>query len=179
MKIKGFLFIFILFLFYSCGKVTPRRPINPKPSTTILEEILEESKLLNNIEEEKIKQVILLDSLATYHLSSFGFWYTYDTKIEKDLPKPILGDEVVFEYEISDLQNKIIYSKEDLGVKNYSVDKEDIISGIQKGIKLMKVGETITFVIPSYNAFGVSGDGNKIGINQSIKSTITLLRLNK
>ncbi len=57
------------------------------------------------------------------------------------------------------------------------VDKEDFISGIQKGIKLMKVGETIIFVIPSYNAFGISGDGNKIGINKTIKSKVTLLNI--
>jgi len=41
----------------------------------------------------------------------------------------------------------------------------------------MKVGETITFVIPSYSAFGITGDGNKIGINQSIKSTVTLINI--
>jgi gliding motility-associated peptidyl-prolyl isomerase len=84
---------------------------------------------------------------------------------------------VSFEYEITDLNDSIIYSKEELGIRNYKVDKEDFISAIQKGIKLMKVGETITFVIPSYNAFGITGDGNKIGINQSIKSTITLLNI--
>mgnify|MGYP006000872543 FL=1 len=38
----------------------------------------------------------------------------------------------------------------------------------------MKIGETITFVIPSYRAFGLVGDENKIGINQTIKSTVTL-----
>ena len=39
------------------------------------------------------------------------------------------------------------------------------------------MGETIIFVIPSYNAFGISGDGNRIGINQSIKSTVTLISI--
>jgi FKBP-type peptidyl-prolyl cis-trans isomerase len=59
----------------------------------------------------------------------------------------------------------------------YRIDKEDFIFALQLGIKLMKVGETIIFVIPSYNAFGISGDGEKIGINQSIKSTVTLLNI--
>ena len=57
----------------------------------------------------------------------------------------------------------------------YKVDKEDFIPALQDGIKLMKKGETIIFVIPSYRAFGVSGDGNKIGINQPIKSTVKLI----
>jgi len=90
-------------------------------------------------------------------------------------PKP--GDEVTFEYNITDLQGNVIYAKEAMGIKKYLVDKEDFISALQIGIKLMKIGETVIFVIPSYNAFGVSGDGNKIGINQSIKSTVTLLNI--
>ena len=90
---------------------------------------------------------------------------------------PKLGDEVTFEYNITDLEGKIIYSKEELGIMKYRIDKEDFIFALQLGIKLMKVGETIIFVIPSYNAFGISGDGEKIGINQSIKSTVTLLNI--
>ena len=59
--------------------------------------------------------------------------------------------------------------------KSYKIDKEDFIPALQDGIKLMKIGETITFVIPSYRAFGVTGDGNKIEVNQTIKSTVTLI----
>jgi gliding motility-associated peptidyl-prolyl isomerase len=109
--------------------------------------------------------------------SSNGFWYTYINKIEEDLPTPIKGDEVVLEYNITALNDTIIYSKEALGIKNYRVGEEDFISGLQKGIKLMKIGETITFVIPSYSAFGITGDNNKIGINQSIKSTVKLINI--
>lgn len=175
MKINAlFLFLFVCF---SCVHVEPRRPVNPKPSTTILDEVIKESKILNTIEDQKIQQLIALDSTKVYHTSPNGFWYTYVNKKEENLPTPKLGNEVSFEYEITDLNDSIIYAKETLGIKNYTIDKEDFITAIQKGIKLMKTGETITFVIPSYNAFGIYGDGNKIGINQSIKSTITLLNI--
>ncbi|WP_435414797.1 gliding motility-associated peptidyl-prolyl isomerase GldI [Polaribacter aestuariivivens] len=175
MKIKILLFFGIILI--GCTKPTARRPINPKPSTTIFQKTIEESKQLNKIEEEKIQLLIQKDSTNSYINSNNGFWYKYITKIEEEKPTPKVGDVVTFEYEIRDLNDSIIYSKDDLGVKNYSVDKEDFISGIQKGIKLMKIGETITFVIPFYNAFGISGDGNKIGINQSIKSTVTLINI--
>ena len=168
---------FFTILCFGCSKITPRKPISPKPSTTLVNEIITESKLLNKIEDEKILQLIKKDSTKNYLVSPNGFWYTYDTKIAGDLKTPKTGDEVSFVYNITDLNDSIIYSKEVLGVKNYIIDKEDFISAIQKGIKLMKTGETITFVIPSYNAFGVSGDGNKIGINQSIKSTVTLINI--
>ena len=162
---------------FSCSKIEPRKPIHPKPSTTLYFEAMQQNKILNKIEDEKILQLIKNDTINVYLQSSNGFWYTYVHKIEEDLPSPKSGNDVVLEYNITDLKDSIIYSKAELGVKNYKIDKEDFISGLQKGIKLMKVGETITFVIPSYSAFGISGDDNKIGINQSIKSTVTLINI--
>jgi gliding motility-associated peptidyl-prolyl isomerase len=176
MKIKFLLFVSVLCL--GCSKVSPRRPINPKSSTTILKETLKESIRLNKVEETKILAVIKKDSTATYQVSSNGFWYTYINKIDEETVTPKTGDVVSIAYNITDLQGRVIYSKEALGIKEYKVDKEDFISALQAGIKLMKIGETITFVIPSYNAFGISGDGNKIGLNQSIKSTVTLININ-
>ena len=175
MKVR--ILIFISVFCFSCSKVAPRKPINPKPSSTILKETIKESIRLNSIEDNAILQVIKKDSTINYKVSPNGFWYFYKNKIEENTPTPKAGDVISIEYNITDLQGVVIYSEEELGVKNYKVDKEDFISALQSGIKLMKVGETITFVIPSYNAFGISGDGNKIGINQSIKSTVTLINI--
>lgn len=172
----SYLFL-LIFICFSCTKVTPRKPINPKPSTTIFKGIIEENKALNKLEDDKINEIIKKDSTKVYLQSSNGFWYTYINKIEENLETPKKGNIATFSYNITDLNDVVIYSKEDLGIKNYNVDKEDFITGLQKGIKLMKIGETVTFVIPSYSAFGITGDGNKIGINQSIKSTITLINI--
>lgn len=171
-------FLFLLMIIcYSCSKIEPRKPINPKPSTTFYFEAMQQNKVINKMEDDKIIQLIKKDSTNVYLQSSNGFWYTYINKIEEDLPTPIKGNEAVLEYNITALNDSIIYSKAELGIKNYKVDEEDFISGLQKGIKLMKIGETITFVIPSYSAFGITGDNNKIGINQSIKSTVTLINI--
>jgi gliding motility-associated peptidyl-prolyl isomerase len=176
MKINFLLLIIILCL--GCAKVEPRKPINPKPSTTILQETIKESKMLNKIEDEKIINLIKRDSTTNYIDSTKGFWYTYVTKVDEENQTAKTGNEVTIAYDIKDLNDVVIYTNEELGLKKYKIDKEDFISALQTGIKLMKVGETITFVIPSYNAFGILGDGNRIGINQSIKSTVTLININ-
>ncbi|MDG2151219.1 MAG: gliding motility-associated peptidyl-prolyl isomerase GldI [Polaribacter sp.] len=169
--------ICICFLSLGCSKVEPRKPINPRPSSTILSKTVAESIRLNTVENLKILEVIKADSSKKYQVSPNGFWYSYVTKIDENRQTPKTGNEVTFEYNITDLQGAVIYGKDELGLKKYKVDKEDFISGLQSGIKLMKMGETIIFVIPSYNAFGISGDGNRIGINQSIKSTVTLINI--
>jgi|TARA_B110000908_G_C10224709_1_gene437301 gliding motility-associated peptidyl-prolyl isomerase len=177
MKIKGF-FLIVLICF-GCSKNEARRPVNPKPSSTLLYETVGTSKVLNAQEVKGIEAYINKDSTQIYEVSENGFWYVYLNKEIKNSPLPKFGDEVILEYNITDLQGTILYSKAVLGIKNYKVDKEDFISGLQKGIKLMKVGETVTFVIPSYHAFGIAGDGNKIEVNQTIKSTVTLLNIKK
>lgn len=172
-----FFVIFCFFTLLSCSNSQPRRPINPKPSATSIQTNVKTSKQLIEREETEILDFISKDSLINYEISTNGFWYAYETKIESQVPTPKTGDTVAFQYDIRSLNDSIIYSKFVLGVKKYKVDQEDFISGIQQGIKLMKVGETIIFVIPSYKAFGVSGDGNKIGMHTTIKSKVTLLNI--
>lgn len=159
-------------------KNEPRRPVTKSKSYT-LADTSNEMKKINQIEDKKVKFYMQQDSLASYNSSSSGYWFTYLNKVESESPNPVKGDLVELEYEIRSLKNELIYSKEDLGTKVYNVDKEDFIPALQMGIKQMKVGETVKFVIPSYSAFGIAGDENKIGINQSIISIVTLLNIKK
>jgi len=172
----SFLLLFI-FAFISCKNQEARRPIQATPSVTIYEAVKEENKLINEIENKKIERYIQQDSLSIYTNSSYGFWYKYDIVSTEENPKLKNGDEVELRYEIKNLNNEIIYSEEELGIKSLKIGQQDFIPALQEGLKLMKIGETITFAIPSYKAFGIAGDKNKIGINQSIIVTVTLIKI--
>jgi len=171
------MFFVALFLFLSCSSPEARKPVSQR-TATITSGILAQHKKINALENKKIEQLVVLDSVHTYQSSTKGFWYTYREKVTENTSFPKKGDIAIIRYEITDLNDVVIYETASLGIKRYVVDKEDFIPALQDGIKLMKVGETITFVIPSYRAFGISGDGHKIGINQSIKSTVTLIEIN-
>lgn len=177
MKYSSLLFILFIVL-VSCSKTTARRPLQPKPSTTIYMDAIAKSKLINKKADLEIASLVNNDSLSSYIQSKEGFWYTYTHKINAESPFPKIADEVTISYTIKDLNDTVLYSEKELGIKSYKVDKEDFITGLQKGIKLMKEGETVTFIIPPYNAFGILGDHKKIKPNQSIKITVTLIKLN-
>jgi gliding motility-associated peptidyl-prolyl isomerase len=170
------LVISLLFLLVSCQTQEARRPVSKSKSYT-LADTSEQMKKLNKIEEARVRGYIQQDSLTNYIASPNGFWYAYINKVETGA-SPKTEELVELSYEILDLNNRTLYSKEEMGIKTYKVDKEDFIPALQQGIKLMKVGETVKFVIPSYNAFGVVGDEGKIGMNQSIISIVTLLTIN-
>lgn len=174
MKYKSF-FLLIGLSIISCSKPEPRKPVVRKTSSFIMESV-ERNKVLNKLEETLIKQKMESDSSHFYISSAFGFWYFYQRKDTLNAISPVKGDEVVFSYEIKDLRDSIIYSKEELGDKNYLVDQEDLISGLQDGIKLMKEGETVTFLFPSYKAYGYAGY-EKINSNQPLIYTVNLKKI--
>ena len=93
---------------------------------------------------------------------------------------PKYGDNVVFSYDIKKLSGETILSQNETGLQNYVVDQtnQELISGIRDGIKLMKEGETVTFLFPSHKAYGYYGLENRLGTNVPIQSTITLKSIN-
>lgn len=171
MKVKILFFVSIVLLMVSCKEPEARRP-KQQGTTDFYKEILAKNKKLNALEQQKLAYWISKDTLNTYITSADGFWYTYNKKDSLQTVTPKLKDVVTLLYDVKSINGSIIYETQQ---RNYVVDKEDFIPALQSGIKLMKKGETITFVIPSYRAFGVIGDGNKIAVNQPIKSTVTLI----
>ncbi len=174
----NFIFLLVFLGVNSCSEQEARAPITSSKSNGLLSTI-SVLKEINKAEETKIKNYIKKDSLHFYISSPNGFWYRYIVKNDSDTIFPVKGDIVQISYDLLDLNDQIIYSKETNGIKEYVVDKEDFIRGLQAGIKLMKEGESMKFIIPSFNAFGVLGDEKKIGMNTSIISRITLININK
>jgi len=40
------------------------------------------------------------------------------------------------------------------------------------GLRMMKAGEVVVFLFPSYLCYSYQGDGDKIGVNQPLRFTI-------
>ncbi|MDN3594722.1 gliding motility-associated peptidyl-prolyl isomerase GldI [Zunongwangia endophytica] len=173
---KKLIFVFLIIsAVISCKSPEARYPVSQNSGSYINESVAYNQKLLAE-EESKIKQIIASDSTENYIASTNGFWYFYNEKGADSVSKirPEFGDLVKFDYHISTLDNQSIYEEGEKPTKEYAVDQEKLFSGLRDGIKLMKAGETITFLFPSYKAFGYYGDKNKIGTNIPIKTTVTL-----
>ena len=132
--------------------------------------------MLYEQEEALIANIIQKDTARTYLSSESGFWYFYEIKDTTNAASPKFGDKVIFTYDIKRFNGETVLSASENGTQNYFVDQtnQDLISGIRDGIKLMKAGETVTFLFPSYKAYGYYGIENKLGTNIPVQSTITL-----
>ena len=65
-------------------------------------------------------------------------------------------------------------TKEELKTQTYAMDQQELFTGLREGLKLMKAGETVTFLFPSQKAYGYYGDENKIGTNIPLICQVTV-----
>ncbi len=165
-------------LIFSCKSPEARRPIKSQSGSFIEESAVRNKKIYDD-EKEYIANMIAQDSTKNYFSSEKGFWYYYNVRDTTSLEKPDFGDIVKFTYDIKELDGDIILTEEENGIQQYKVDQsnQELISGVRDGIKLMKVGERVTFLFPSYKAFGYYGIEKKLGTNIPVQSTITLLSI--
>ena len=173
-KIKFGVVVFIaVLLFVSCKQQQARMPISHS-SGTFMKESAERNKKLVRGEEGKIDSIIKSNPNIKYIASQKGYWYYYEYKNDKDTLRPKKGDIANFDYEVKDIQGKIIYSQLELQPQSYIVDKQNIMMGLRHGIKLMHKNEKVTFLFPSHMAYGYHGDNRRIGTNEPLICTVTL-----
>lgn len=169
------LFGFVLLVY--CRAPEARRAVSSR-SGSFIKSSIKRNKSLAKQEEAKIQMLIQKDSLR-YIESQTGFWYAYLQKDSLPSKRPEFGDLVRFTYQVSDLDGHLIYSKKELDTINYAIDKQELFLGLREGLKLMKKGERVSFMIPSYQAYGYYGDEKKIGRNIPLKIQVHLHDIKK
>lgn len=172
---KLILFVFLVTILVSGCKQhqEARRPISQK-SGTFMKKSIERNKKLNAGEEGQIDSLIKSNPKVKYFASTKGYWYSYVIQNTLDTLTPKKGDVAFFDYEVKDLKGNIIYSELELRPQTYAIDKQNIMTGLREGIKLMHKNEKVIFLFPSHIAFGYHGDDKKIGTNQPLLCTVTL-----
>lgn len=174
--VRSLLLLSLLTIFVvSCKNPEARRPVK-STSGSFIKESVERNKKIFDQEQAVIEAIIEQNGETEYLSSESGFWYYYNSKDSIATQFPQIGDAVTFTYDIKNLNGDMVLSKEDNGLQNYKIDQtnQELISGIRDGLKLMKAGETVTFLFPSFKAYGYYGIENKLGTNVPVQSTVTL-----
>lgn len=170
--------IFILVFFIciaSCKSPEARQPLQRSSGSFIKESAVRNKKIYEK-EEALINKLMEAHPENEYIASDSGFWYYYNLKDSIATLQPELGDLVTFTFDVRNLAGTTVISETENGLQTYKVDQsnQELISGIRDGIKLMKVGEQVTFLFPSFKAYGYYGIENKLGTNVPVQCTVTL-----
>jgi FKBP-type peptidyl-prolyl cis-trans isomerase len=152
---KTFAHIILSVILVSCGTKEEDKPIdwNQKKSTDFNRELAIEQDL-------QIK--MYLEQHADWKMISTGSGLRYYIYEHGDGTEATIGMTAQVETEISLLDGTQCYKTASDEMEEFVIDKSDIESGIQEGIKKLRVGDKAKLIIPSHLAHGLVGDMDKI-----------------
>ncbi|PHR47406.1 MAG: hypothetical protein COA32_08280 [Fluviicola sp.] len=107
--------------------------------------------------------------------SGLRYWI-YDDQLGENAKE---DDYVDVLFEVKMLNDSLIYKTEDNEVSSFKVDKSNIETGVQEGIKYMSVGDKAKFIIPSHLGHGLLGDFRKIPPLQVLVVDIELIKIHQ
>jgi FKBP-type peptidyl-prolyl cis-trans isomerase len=91
--------------------------------------------------------------------------------------KAQVGMRVTVKYRIELLDGTFCYSSDSLGTNTFTVDQDQIESGIHEGIKLLSKGGKAKFILPSHLAHGLLGDQDRIPAKSTVVYDIEVIEL--
>jgi FKBP-type peptidyl-prolyl cis-trans isomerase FkpA len=174
-----FRYRFIICLLIVCGLISCKNKPDAIESKNIdrmqlTEKLLEANKATLDFEDIQIDKLI---ANSCWNMSKTSTGLRYQIIEKGDGPKVITGKNVKFKYEVRLISNEIIYSSEQTGPKEFKVGSGGVESGLEEGILLLRVGDKVRFIIPSYLAHGLSGDQDKIPPKATLIYTLKLIGL--
>ena len=88
-------------------------------------------------------------------------------------------NEVKLKYKLELLDGSYCYSSDSSGVLDLKLGQSEEPTGLQEGILKLNTGSKALVIVPSYLAYGITGDGNKIIGQQSLVYHIELIAIRK
>ncbi len=112
--------------------------------------------------EEKIAIKLFLEGHKNWKMNETGSGLQYYIYKNGSGNQPKEGSVVDVEYSISLLDGTKCYETKSDEVVELVVDHSQVETGVQEGLKKMKVGDHVKMIIPSHLAHGLTGDLDKI-----------------
>ncbi|WP_333662179.1 FKBP-type peptidyl-prolyl cis-trans isomerase [Chishuiella changwenlii] len=136
----------------------------------------ERGKILHQEELQWFDEYMKKSDLK-YVKTSSGFWISNNgQRTEQTANK---GDYIEFQYQVTDLENNVIYSYQDNGIKKVVLGKADLARGLHAGLQYIPQGESAKLLLPSFLGYGGYGDEGKIGPDEPIIMDVKVLKINK
>lgn len=129
--------------------------------------------------KEKLNIAMYLEhrKMQKMQQSGSGLYYGIYKKTDGDSAKT--GMEAGVRYIITFLNGDTCYVTPKDEIVYFKIDKTDIESGVQEGVKKMRLGERAVLIVPSHLAHGITGDNNKIPPITPLVIDLELVELKK
>lgn len=138
------------------------------------ESLIDRNKKMILLEQNKIDSFIAKQEYKMEKTKT-GIHYLIGLNGKGETPKNLA--EVELKYTIHLINGDYCYSSDSSGIMKIKIGQSNEPTGLQEALQLIPCGSKATIIIPSYLAYGISGDGNKIGRLASLVYNIELLKV--
>lgn len=171
MKVE--LILFLVILFFSCEE-KPKKEIDVNWSAQKSSDFSKDLAI-----EEDIDIKIFLQRKKDWKITETGSGLRYYIYKNGNGPLAESGMTAEVKFEITKLDGAVCYKTEGLETETFKIDKSEIETGVQEGIKYMHVGDKIKLIIPSHLGHGLVGDFDKIPPLTTLVVDLELISLRK
>lgn len=151
-----------------------RNPQKQTPRTYSPDELIEAHKRKVGMETELIEAFIDHNGWEMEKTST-GIRYEIYAKGIGDSARTDMVAEV--DYTVYMLDSALVETARGDTRKIFRIGHDDVVSGLHEAITLMHVGDSARIIIPSYLAYGLSGNQSNIPPNAALLYDITLVDL--
>lgn len=129
--------------------------------------------------EEDIDIKIFLQRKKDWKVNETGSGLRYYIYKKGDGALAESGMTAEVKFEITKLDGTVCYKTLGEETETFKIDKSEIETGVQEGIKFMHVGDKIKMIIPSHLGHGLVGDFDKIPPLTTLVVDLELVSLRK
>ena len=173
MKLIYLIFAFTAILMSCDSCSNDKKVVQQMTQEQIDSMLLAQNKNFNQEEKQRIQKFVSEKQWPTTVTGTGIHYWIY----ENGAGETVKSEEVAMvEYEVSLLDGTVVYQSnpgENVPVK---VGRDNVESGLHEAIQLMRKGDRAKFVLPSYRAFGLTGEG-KIPMNAAVVYDIRLVEI--
>ena len=172
----GRLIKFSVFILLIGMSACHKKQIVPLPTQTVN---YEEEKIAVNqeIARRELADINLIAQRYGWNLTKTESGLLYMIENKNDSPRAQKGNRVQIKGTITLADGSIFYDSKTDGIKEFTIDGSEDIVGLHELVKLMGVGEKANAIIPSFLAYGISGDGLEVPALSSMICEIELIKI--
>ncbi|MBI1836767.1 MAG: FKBP-type peptidyl-prolyl cis-trans isomerase [Flavobacteriia bacterium] len=170
--IKKFAFSLMIIFSISCTSKENEKPVEVKWSADKSSKFGKELTL-----DEEIDIQLYLAQHKELKMTKTGTGLQFEIYKKGDGDSAKTGRLALITYKISLLDGTLCYQTEKNELDKFIIDHSDVETGIQEGIKKLRVGDKVKLMIPSHLAHGLVGDMNKIPPLNPIIVDLELIKL--
>ncbi|MGB6036783.1 MAG: FKBP-type peptidyl-prolyl cis-trans isomerase [Cryomorphaceae bacterium] len=138
------------------------------------DELIEANKRKVNKEADLINQFI---AQSGWEMKETETGIRYEIYHEEQGDNAVSGDVVSVEYSLHMLDGKRVTDTDVSGPITFKVGQGDVVSGLHEAVTLLSVGDSARIILPSYLAYGLTGDQNNIPSNAALFYDLSLVSL--